>query len=353
MTDDTLHLSVLDLATREYGQSNTEALQGSIDMAVHAEQLGYERFWVAEHHGMPGITSSAPAVLLSAVGAATSTIRIGSGGVMLPNHAPLVVAEQFGTLRALYGDRVDLGLGRAPGTDGATAMALRRTDRLDVDDFPDRLADLIGFFTGMGAENPLAGIRAVPGYGDVPEFWLLGSSGYSAQVAGALGISFAFAHHFASDNTEAALALYRDSFRPSRFRQTPNALIGVQVVTDEDPAVIDEQSAPGMISFIRMRSGRKPEPVSMDEARAYEFNDLERRFIAARTERQAYGNAEQVAEKINALVASTGANGVIVSPGAAQTRYRHQALDVVAGLHAAGKLVPAGASAGAGASSVG
>jgi alkanesulfonate monooxygenase SsuD/methylene tetrahydromethanopterin reductase-like flavin-dependent oxidoreductase (luciferase family) len=127
----------------------------------------------------------------------------------------------------------------------------------------------------------------------------------------------------------------------------------VQVVTDEDPAVVDEQSAPGMISFIRMRSGRKPEPVSMDEARAYEFNDLERRFIAARTERQAYGNAEQVAEKINALVASTGANGVIVSPGAAQARYRHQALDVVAGLHAAGELVPAGAAAGAGASSVG
>ncbi|TDW44217.1 luciferase family oxidoreductase group 1 [Curtobacterium sp. PhB42] len=347
MSDDTLHLSVLDLATREYGQSNTEALQGSIDMAVHAEKLGYERFWVAEHHGMPGITSSAPAVLLSAVGAATSTIRIGSGGVMLPNHAPLVIAEQFGTLRALYGDRVDLGLGRAPGTDGATAMALRRTDRLDVDDFPDRLADLIGFFTGMDKSNPLSRIRAVPGYGDVPEFWLLGSSGYSAQVAGALGVSFAFAHHFASDNTEAALALYRDSFRPSRFRQTPNALIGVQVVTDEDPAVVDEQSAPGMISFIRMRSGRKPEPVSMDEARAYEFTDLERRFIAARTERQAYGTADQVADKINALVASTGANGVIVAPGAAQARYRHQALDVVAGLHAAGRLVRAGASASA------
>ncbi len=194
-------------------------------------------------------------------------------------------------------------------------MALRRTDRLDVDDFPQQLADLIGFFTGMAAEDPLARIRAVPGYGDVPEFWLLGSSGYSAQVAGALGVSFAFAHHFASDNTEAALALYRDSFRPSRFRTEPNALIGVQVVTDEDPAVIEEQSAPGMISFIRMRQGAKPEPVSMDEARAYEFSDLERRFIAARTERQAYGSRDEVATKINALVESTGADGVIVSPG--------------------------------------
>jgi luciferase family oxidoreductase group 1 len=342
MSDAPLHLSVLDLATREYGQSNTEALQGSIDMAVRAEQLGYERIWVAEHHGMPGITSSAPAVLLSAVGAATSTIRIGSGGVMLPNHAPLVIAEQFGTLRALYGDRVDLGIGRAPGTDGATAMALRRTDRLDVDDFPQQLADLIGFFTGMEESNPLSRIRAVPGYGDVPEFWLLGSSGYSAQVAGALGISFAFAHHFASDNTEAALALYHQSFRPSRFRSEPLALIGVQVVTDEDPAVVEEQSAPGMISFIRMRQGTKPEPVSMEEARAYEFSDLERRFIAARTERQAYGSREQVAAKINDLVESTGADGVIVAPGAAQSRYRHQALEVVAGLHAEGRLVRSG-----------
>ncbi|MFZ7087071.1 LLM class flavin-dependent oxidoreductase [Curtobacterium sp. RRHDQ10] len=339
MSDNAPHLSVLDLATREYGASNGDALRGSIDVAVHAEALGYERFWVAEHHGMPGITSSAPAVLLAAVGAATSTIRIGSGGVMLPNHAPLVVAEQFGTLRALYGDRVDLGLGRAPGTDGATAMALRRTDRLDVDDFPERLSDLIGFFTGMDADNPLARIQAVPGHGDVPEFWLLGSSGYSAQVAGVLGVSFAFAHHFASDNTEAALELYRSSFRPSRFLDAPRAYIGVQVVTDEDPAVVAEQAAPGMISFIRMRTGSKPAPVSMEEARAYEFNDLERRFIEARTARQAHGNADDVAARLNSLLETTKADGLIIAPGAAQAQYRHQALDVVMELHRAGRLV--------------
>ncbi|WP_066521873.1 LLM class flavin-dependent oxidoreductase [Curtobacterium ammoniigenes] len=336
-----VHLSVLDLATREYGQTNADALRNSIANAVEAERLGYERFWVAEHHGMPGITSSAPAVLLAAIGAATSTIRIGSGGVMLPNHAPLAVAEQFGTLRALYGDRIDLGLGRAPGTDGLTAMALRRTDRMDVDDFPERLAELIGFFNGMEPSSPLARIRAVPGFGDAPELWLLGSSGYSAQVAGALGVSFAFAHHFASDNTEAALELYRASFRPSRFLEAPRALIGVQVVTDEDPAVVDEQSAPGMISFIRMRQGAKPEPVSMDEARAYEFNDLERRFIEARTARQAYGDADAVASKLNALLASTGADGIIVAPGAAQSRYRRQALDVVMQLQRSGRLVGA------------
>ena len=343
--ESSVHLAVLDLATREYGQSNGEALRNSIANAVEAERLGYERFWVAEHHGMPGITSSAPAVLLAAVGAATSTIRIGSGGVMLPNHAPLAVAEQFGTLRSLYGDRIDLGLGRAPGTDVATAMALRRTERLDVDDFPDRLAELIGFFLGMDPENPLARIQAVPGFGDVPEFWLLGSSGYSAQVAGALGISFAFAHHFASDNTEAALELYRSSFRPSRFLANPRAFIGVQVVTDEDPAIVAEQSAPGMISFIRMRQGAKPEPVSMEEARAYEFNDLERRFIEARTARQAYGDAETVASKLNSLLASTGADGLIVAPGAAQAAYRRQALDVVMRLQRDGRLVRAGREA--------
>ncbi|WIE53637.1 LLM class flavin-dependent oxidoreductase [Curtobacterium sp. MCBD17_003] len=338
MTDTSVHLSVLDLATREYGQSNGDALRGSVETATVAERLGYERFWVAEHHGMPGITSSAPAVLLSAVGAATSTIRIGSGGVMLPNHAPLVVAEQFGTLRALYGDRVDLGLGRAPGTDGATAMALRRTDRLDVDDFPDRLADLIGFFTGMEPTNPLARIQAVPGYGDVPEFWLLGSSGYSAQVAGVLGVSFAFAHHFAADNTEAALELYRSSFRPSRFLSEPRSMIGVQVVTDEDPRVVDEQSAPGMISFIRMRQGAKPQPVSMDEARAYQFDELERRFIAARIARQAYGSADEVADKLSSLLDSTGADGLIIAPGAAQAPYRHQALETVMRLHREGRI---------------
>jgi len=257
---------------------------------------------------------------------------------MLPNHAPLVVAEQFGTLRALYGDRVDLGLGRAPGTDGATAMALRRTDRLDVDDFPDRLSDLIGFFTGMDPANPLARIQSVPGYGDIPEFWLLGSSGYSAQVAGVLGVSFAFAHHFASDNTEAALELYRSSFRPSRFRSEPNALIGVQIVTDEDPAIVEEQAAPGMISFIRMRTGSKPEPVSMEEARAYEFNELERRFIEARIARQAHGNADEVADKLSSLLDSTGANGIIVAPGAAQAQYRHQALETVMRLHQKGRI---------------
>ncbi len=255
-------LDVLDLAPRPFGGTNADAVGGSIRLAQAAEAAGYSRFWVAEHHGMPGIASSAPAVLLAGIAARTSTIRVGSGGVMLPNHTPLVVAEQFGTLRALYGDRIDLGIGRAPGTDGATAMALRRSEAgLGVDDFPQQLVDLVGFFTGgMADDNPLRGITAVPGLGDRPQMWLLGSSGYSAQVAAALGIRFAFAHHFAGDRTEQALALYRERFEPSDDLAAPLSAIAVSVIADEDPDVVEREARAGRITWLRMRQGGSPSP---------------------------------------------------------------------------------------------
>ncbi len=261
-------LDVLDLAPRPFGGTNADAVGGSIRLAQAAEAAGYSRFWVAEHHGMPGIASSAPAVLLAGIAARTSTIRVGSGGVMLPNHTPLVVAEQFGTLRALYGDRIDLGIGRAPGTDGATAMALRRSEAgLGVDDFPQQLVDLVGFFTGgMADDNPLRGITAVPGLGDRPQMWLLGSSGYSAQVAAALGIRFAFAHHFAGDRTEQALALYRERFEPSDDLAAPLSAIAVSVIADEDPDVVEREARAGRITWLRMRQGGKPQPVDPAEA---------------------------------------------------------------------------------------
>lgn len=252
-------LNVLDLASRAHDGSNAEAVAGSIRLAKAAERLGYDRFWVAEHHGMPAIASSSPPVLIAAIAGATDRIRVGSGGVMLPNHAPLVVAEQFGMLRALYGDRIDLGIGRAPGTDPATAMALRRSEAgLGVEDFPQQLLDLIGFFHGMDESNPLHTITAIPGLGDAPQIWLLGSSGYSAQVAAALGLPFAFAHHFAGENTEAALDLYRSRFTPSETLDRPHTLIAVNVIADPDPEVVRAQSLPGMISFLRMRQGGKP-----------------------------------------------------------------------------------------------
>jgi luciferase family oxidoreductase group 1 len=335
VTRPSIPLNVLDLASRPAGGSNADAVAGTIRLAQAAERHGYDRFWVAEHHGMPAIASSAPAVLIAGVAGATRRIRVGSGGVMLPNHAPLVVAEQFGTLRALYGDRIDLGIGRAPGTDGATATALRRSpEGLGVEDFPQQLLDLFGFFHGgMSDANPLHGITAVPGLGDAPQIWLLGSSGYSAQVAAALGLPFAFAHHFAGENTEAALDLYRSRFEPSDALSEPHTMIAVNVVSDEDPEVVRALSLPGQLSFLRMRRGLKPEPVSVEEALAYEFTPLEEEFIATRNARQAIGTPDEVKVRLDALLASTQTDELMVSSGAATVEGRIRSLEIVRELY--------------------
>src|SRR3954471_3016767 len=203
-------LSVLDLAPVATGSTVVDALRNSLELAQHAEQLGYRRHWVAEHHNMPGIASSAPAVLIAHLASVTSTIRVGSGGVMLPNHQPLVVAEQFGTLEALHPGRIDLGIGRAPGTDQITAYALRRSPDLSADAFPEDLSQLRAFLDGTYPR-----IRAVPRPDNPPSVWLLGSSGLSAQLAGVLALPFAFAHHFSARFTDPALELYRSSFEPS------------------------------------------------------------------------------------------------------------------------------------------
>ena len=335
MNRPSIPLNVLDLASRPAGGSNADAVAGTIRLAQAAERHGYDRFWVAEHHGMPAIASSAPAVLIAGVAGATRRIRVGSGGVMLPNHAPLVVAEQFGTLRALYGDLIDLGIGGAPGTDGATAMALRRSpEGLGVEDFPQQLLDLFGFFHGgMSDANPLHGITAVPGLGDAPQIWLLGSSGYSAQVAAALGLPFAFAHHFAGENTEAALDLYRSRFEPSDALREPHTMIAVNVVSDEDPEVVRALSLPGQLSFLRMRRGLKPEPVSVEEALAYEFTPLEEEFIATRNARQAIGTPDEVKVRLDALLASTQTDELMVSSGAATVEGRIRSLEIVRELY--------------------
>src|SRR6202040_1751903 len=242
---------VLDLAPVGEGSSPSDALQNSVRLAITAERLGYRRHWVAEHHNMPGIASSAPAVLIAHLAAATSTIRVGSGGVMLPNHAPLVVAEQFGMLEALHPGRIDLGIGRAPGTDQFTAAALRRApEALSADDFPDQLMDLLGYFTGRWPEgHPFAQITAVPGRGYQPAMWLLGSSGYSAQVAGLLGLPFAFAHHFSPANTLPALALYREHFRPSEALDRPYAMVAAAVVCADTDDRARWPAGPGGRSF--------------------------------------------------------------------------------------------------------
>jgi len=326
-------LNVLDLAHRAHGGSNADAVRGSIHLAQQAERLGYGRFWVAEHHGMPAIASSAPAVLIAAIASETERIRVGSGGVMLPNHPPLVVAEQFGTLRALYGDRIDLGIGRAPGTDPVTAAALRRGDPVHgADNFPNELVDLIGFFHGMGEENPMRAITAIPGLGDAPQMWLLGSSGFSAQLAAALGLPFAFAHHFAGENTEAALELYRSRFEPSRWLDEPHTMIAVNVVSDPDPEEVRRQTLPGLLSFIRMRQGQKPQPVSIEEALAHEYTPLEEEFIRARAARQAMGTPDEVRSRLASLLHSTDADELMISSAAATLEARVRSLEIVAEL---------------------
>jgi luciferase family oxidoreductase group 1 len=293
-------LGVLDLAPVPDGSTPGQALRATIDLAKRAEELGFTRFWVAEHHGMPGVASSSPPVLISHIAAATTSIRVGSGGVMLPNHSSLVVAEQFGMLEALHPGRIDLGIGRAPGTDQATAQALRHGG---PDDFPRQLSDLIGFFTGQWPENhPYQRVHAVPGEGDGPDLWLLGSSGYSAQVAGALGIPFAFAHHFMPANTLPALDLYRKSFRPSAALDRPYSMIAAGVTladTDDQARYLAGASA---LSFLKLRTGQPGRVPSPEEAAAYPYSDLERAFIEDRQSTQHIGSPETVMTGLTDLI---------------------------------------------------
>src|ERR1700693_4186890 len=225
--------SVLDLSPMAQGSDAAHSFRNTLDLARHAERWGYRRFWLAEHHGMPGIASAATAVLIGHVAGGTSTIRVGAGGIMLPNHAPLVIAEQFGALESLYPGRIDLGLGRAPGTDQRTARALRR-DMIDSSDrFPQDVIELLSYFKAVA---PGQAVRAYPGAGLNVPVWILGSSLFGAQLAAALGLPFAFASHFAPDHLMSALEIYRESFRPSAYLQAPYAMLGIAVFAAESDA---------------------------------------------------------------------------------------------------------------------
>lgn len=219
-------LSVLDLSPILQGGDAAMALRNTADLARHAEAWGYRRFWLAEHHNMPGIASAATAVVIGHVAGATKSIRVGAGGIMLPNHAPLVIAEQFGTLASLYPGRIDLGVGRAPGTDQRTMQALRRSLSGEIDNFPQDVLELLAY---LGPDDGSHAIRAVPGTGTEVPLWILGSSLYGAQLAAALGLPYAFASHFAPDHLDEAVRLYRDRFRPSRYLAAPHLMLGLNV----------------------------------------------------------------------------------------------------------------------------
>ncbi|MGP4000997.1 LLM class flavin-dependent oxidoreductase [Streptomyces sp. 8N706] len=337
-------LSVLDLATVGSGLTANGALRTSVELARSAERLGFHRFWVAEHHSMPGVASSSPAVILAHLAAHTDRIRLGSGGVMLPNHAPLVIAEQFGTLEAMAPGRIDLGLGRAPGTDGATAAALRRSDRLNegADEFPQQLAELTHFLDDDFPDgHPYRRIHAVPGPiqatvpGGVqspsrPPIWLLGSSGFSARLAGMLGLPFAFAHHFSAANTVPALDLYRESFRPSAVLDEPYALIGVSALATEDEKEARRQVLTGALSMVRLRTGRPGLIPSPEEAEAYEFSALEREFVDSWLTNVVHGTADAVRDGLDGLVKRTGADELMITATAHGREARLRSYELIA-----------------------
>jgi luciferase family oxidoreductase group 1 len=300
-------LSVLDLAPIVEGGSAAEAFANSLDLARHAEQWGYRRYWLAEHHNMPGIGSAATAVLIAHVGAGTRTIRIGAGGIMLPNHAPLQVAEQFGTLASLFPDRVDLGLGRAPGTDHAAAFALRRTLQTDPNEFPRDVMEVIDYF-----REPQAGqqVRAVPGAGLRVPIWILGSSLFGAQVAAALGLPFAFASHFAPQMLHEAIGIYRDRFTPSEHSQQPYVMLGVNVVAADNDAEARLLASSGRQSFASLRAGR---PIALPPpSKEWARDPADRSDPSNHTRVSFVGAPDTIREQMNEFVQATRADELIV-----------------------------------------
>jgi luciferase family oxidoreductase group 1 len=308
-------LSVLDLAIVGRGSTPALALDASRQLAQETERLGFTRYWVAEHHNMPGIASSSPPVLIAHLAAHTTTLRLGSGGVMLPNHSPLVVAEQFGMLEALHPGRIDLGLGRAPGTDGLTAAALRRTNRFDAEEeFPRQLGELLAYFNdSFPDDHPFKAIHATPGRGYQPDVWLLGSSLYSAQLAGMLGLPFSFAHHFSGENTEAAVEAYRQAFDPAGVLDEPYLMLGVNVLA---APTLDEArylAAPGRLAMARLRSGRPDVYPTPEEAEAHEFSPQEEAVARSWGRHHVIGPPEAVRAGLLDLAERTGADELMVT----------------------------------------
>jgi luciferase family oxidoreductase group 1 len=331
-------LSILDLAPIGVGHTPSEALATTTGLAQRAEAWGYHRFWVAEHHGLPGVASSAPAVLLAHLGAATRTIRLGSGGVMLPNHAPLVVAEQFGMLHALHPGRIDLGLGRTQGASPATTAALGRQDD-SADVFPRRVAELADFLDGtFPAGHQFASVRAVPGRSVAPDsgrppIWLLGSSGLSAQLAGFLGLPFAFAHHFSSAHTGPALDLYRELFRPSEYLDKPYALISVAAIAADTTEQAYWLSGSAALLMLRLRRGM-PGPVpSPQEAAEYPYTAEEREYVDPRRSTMVLGDAAKVRTDLSELRARVGADELMITGMVYDRAARYRSYELIAQAH--------------------
>ncbi len=321
-------LSVLDLSPIVAGRDAATALRNTLDLARHAERWGFHRYWLAEHHNMPGIASAATAVVIGHVAAGTSRIRVGSGGVMLPNHSPLVIAEQFGTLEALFPGRIDLGLGRAPGTDRITSQALRR-DPMAADSFPRDVAELQAYF-----REPAAGqvVRAIPGAGLHVPIWLLGSSTFSAQLAAMLGLPFAFAAHFAPDQMHAALELYRAGYQPSEAHPVPHAMIGVSVVAADRDDEARRLATSLQQQFVALQRGRPVQLQPPVERMDGLWSPLERASVEHTLRQAIVGDPDTVQRGIEALVARTGADELMITSHVYDHAARLRSYEILAGI---------------------
>ncbi len=321
----TTPISLLELAGVGEGYTPADALAQATTVAQHAESLGFARFWVAEHHAMAAVASSAPAVLLAHVASATKTIRLGAGGVMLPNHAPMVIAEQFGTLEALHPGRIDLGLGRAPGSDPKTARALRRTAALSSNRFPEDVVELFGYFQGDPTQP-----AAMPAAGYLPEIWLLGSSLYSAQLAAMLGIPFAFAYHFAPALCEQALELYRNGFRPSHMWTRPKSMAVVTALAADSDEEAHYLAQPAALSMMLLRTNRMGPLPTPEYAAAYPYSDAERQMVEELQSTYVIGGPTQVRKGLESFVARFGVDELMITMRFHSLSDRLNSLSVIA-----------------------
>jgi len=303
-------LSVLDLVVVPSGTPSSAAVRASIDLARTAERCGYKRYWISEHHSMPSIASSAPEILLARVAALTERIRIGSGGIMLPNHVPLRVAENFQTLAALYPDRIDLGLGRAPGSDARASRALRAASG---EQFSALLSELVGLSRGtLPPEHPYHGVTVMPEDVALPPIWILGSSGASAQAAGAAGMGYSFASHFSPAPAGPALRDYREAFQPSAAFTEPHAILGVSVICAATDEEAEHLAATVDLMWLHLRRGEfRPLP-SPEEALAYDYSPMERDAIQENRQRHVIGSPESVRRQLDTLMADSGANELMI-----------------------------------------
>ncbi len=311
-----MRLSVLDLSPVTTATPPSVALNNSLDLARLIDTLGYTRLWLAEHHNLANIASSAPDIMIGQVAAITKNIRVGSGGVMLPNHAPLMVMERFKVLEALFPGRIDLGLGRAPGTDQITSLALRRRQDTtnEQDDFLDRFQEMILFESkGFPANHPFSKVAAQPFDVKLPPIWLLGSSDYSAQLAAQIGAGFSFAHHFSDFPPEIPMLAYRDQFKPSAWRDTPYAILGLAAIVADTEAEADMLAKSADLHFARRAVGVYGPLASPEEAAAYPYTPIDRQRIEHNRKRLITGSPAQVRERLEALVEKTKADEVMIT----------------------------------------